>query len=70
MTVAAYNLARFDLVSIRLAVACALPGIAPSNAYRCKDGAALAGSAGPPQARPAPARSSEPGEAESVGPMS
>jgi formyl-CoA transferase len=30
----------------------ALPGIAPTNAYRCKDGAAA--SAGPPQARPAP----------------
>ena len=31
----------------------ALPGIAPSNAYRCKDEASTA-SAGPPQARPAP----------------
>ena len=32
----------------------ALPGIAPSNAYRCKDEGELAASAGPPQARPAP----------------
>ncbi len=31
----------------------ALPGIAPSNAYRCKDEGSAA-SAGPPQARPAP----------------
>ncbi len=43
----------------------ALPGIAPSNAYRCKDEASAA-SAGPPQARPAPssgARGSAPPEA-------
>jgi formyl-CoA transferase len=32
----------------------ALPGIAPSNAYRCKDDGGSAASAGPPQARPAP----------------
>ena len=44
----------------------ALPGIAPSNAYRCKDDASAA-SAGPPQARPAPPGGSEPREAGSVG---
>ena len=44
----------------------ALPGIAPSNAYRCKDDASAA-SAGPPQARPAPLGGSEPREAGSVG---
>jgi formyl-CoA transferase len=44
----------------------ALPGIAPSNAYRCKDEASAA-SAGPPQARPAPSGGSEPREAGSVG---
>ena len=44
----------------------ALPGIAPSNAYRCKDEGAAA-SAGPPQARPAPAGGSEVREATSVG---
>jgi formyl-CoA transferase len=32
----------------------ALPGIAPSNAYRCKDDGGTAASAEPPQARPAP----------------
>ena len=32
----------------------ALPGIAPSNAYRCMDNGSAAASAGPPQARPAP----------------
>jgi formyl-CoA transferase len=45
----------------------ALPGIAPSNAYRCKDVEASAASAGPPQARPAPLGGSEPREAGSVG---
>ncbi len=45
----------------------ALPGIAPSNAYRCKDEEASAASAGPPQARPAPSGGSEPREAGSVG---
>ena len=45
----------------------ALPGIAPSNAYRCKDEKASAASAGPPQARPTPAGGSEPREAGSVG---
>ena len=44
----------------------ALPGIAPSNAYRCKDEASAA-SAGPPQARPAPSGGSEPRAAGSVG---
>ena len=45
----------------------ALPGIAPSNAYRCKDEGAPAASAGPPQARPATPGGSEPREAGSVG---
>ncbi len=45
----------------------ALPGIAPSNAYRCKDEGASAASAGPPQAGPAPSGGSEPREAGSVG---
>ena len=45
----------------------ALPGIAPSNAYRCKDAGASAASAGPPQARPAPSGGSEPREAGSMG---
>ena len=45
----------------------ALPGIAPSNAYRCKDEGASAASAGPPQARPAASGGSEPREAGSVG---
>ncbi|MDP2257888.1 MAG: CaiB/BaiF CoA-transferase family protein [Polaromonas sp.] len=45
----------------------ALPGIAPSNAYRCKDESASAASAGPPQARPAPSGGSEPREAGSMG---
>ncbi len=40
--------------AVRGAAGSALPGIAPSNAYRCKDGGAAA-RAGPPQARPAPA---------------
>jgi formyl-CoA transferase len=44
----------------------AMPGIAPTNAYRCRDGASAA-SAGPPQARPAPSGGSEPREAGSVG---
>ncbi|MEO8024010.1 CaiB/BaiF CoA-transferase family protein [Polaromonas sp.] len=44
----------------------AMPGIAPTNAYRCKDGGSAA-SAGPPQARPAPSGGSEPREAGSVG---
>ncbi|MBC7444062.1 MAG: CoA transferase [Polaromonas sp.] len=45
----------------------ALPGIAPSNAYRCKDEGASGASAGPPQARLAPSGGSESREAESVG---
>ena len=45
----------------------ALPGIAPSNAYRCKDDGGAAASAGPPQARPAPSGGSEVREATSVG---
>ncbi|MEO7400302.1 MAG: CoA transferase, partial [Polaromonas sp.] len=45
----------------------ALPGIAPSNAYRCGDEGVQAASAGPPQARPAPSGGSEPREAGSVG---
>jgi formyl-CoA transferase len=45
----------------------ALPGIAPSNAYRCKDEGGSAASAGPPQARPAPSGGREPHEVGSVG---
>ncbi len=49
----------------------ALPGIAPSNAYRCKNSdesiGAPAASAVPPKARPAPSGGSEPREAGSVG---
>ena len=45
----------------------ALPGIAPSNAYRCKDDGGAAASAGPPQARPAPSGGSDVREATSVG---
>ena len=52
--------------AVRGAAGSALPGIAPSNAYRCKDDASAA-SAGPPQARPAPSGGSEPREAGSVG---
>ncbi|MBC7610326.1 MAG: CoA transferase [Polaromonas sp.] len=44
----------------------ALPGIAPSNAYLCRDGGSAA-SAGQPQARPAPSGGSEPHEVGSVG---
>ena len=40
--------------AVRGAAGSALPGIAPSNAYRCKDSGVSAASAGPPQARPAP----------------
>ncbi len=54
--------------AVRGAAGSALPGIAPSNAYRCRDeGYAPAASAGPPQARPAPSGGSEPREAGSVG---
>ncbi|MBG6074667.1 CaiB/BaiF CoA-transferase family protein [Polaromonas sp. CG_9.11] len=53
--------------AVRGAAGSALPGIAPSNAYRCKDEGAPAASAGPPQARPAPSGGSEPREAGSVG---
>ena len=53
--------------AVRGAAGSALPGIAPSNAYRCKSGGAAAASAGPPQARPAPSGGSESREAESVG---
>jgi len=45
----------------------ALPGIAPSNAYRCKDEGAPAVSAGPSQAKAAPSGGSAPREAGSVG---
>ena len=45
----------------------ALPGIAPSNAYRCKDEGYAAASAGPPQARPAPSGGSAAHEVASVG---
>ena len=44
-----------------------LPGIAPSNAYRCKGAGASAASAGTPRPRPAAAEGSESGEAGSVG---
>ncbi|CDS53549.1 L-carnitine dehydratase/bile acid-inducible protein F [Polaromonas sp. CG9_12] len=53
--------------AVRGAAGSALPGIAPSNAYRCKDEGAPAASAGPPQARPTPSGGSEPREAGSVG---
>ncbi|NML85136.1 CaiB/BaiF CoA-transferase family protein [Polaromonas sp.] len=45
----------------------ALPGIAPSNAYRCKGAGASATGAGTPRPRPAAAEGSESGEAGSVG---
>ncbi len=45
----------------------ALPGIAPSNAYRCADDGYAAASAGPPQARPASSEGSAVREATSVG---
>ena len=52
--------------AVRGAAGSALPGIAPSNAYRCKDdGDAV--SAGPPQAKHSPSGSSESREAESAG---
>ena len=53
--------------AVRGAAGSALPGIAPSNAYRCRDEGVSAASAGPPQARPAPSGGSEPREAGSVG---
>ena len=53
--------------AVRGAAGSALPGIAPSNAYRCKHEGAPAASAGPTQARPAPSGGSEPCEAGSVG---
>ena len=62
--------------AVRGAAGSALPGIAPSNAYRCRDeplvaapaeGRAPAASAGPSQARPAPPGDSEPREAGSAG---
>ncbi len=55
--------------AVREAAGSALPGIAPSNAYRCMPDAPPA-SAGPPHARPAPssgARGSVPPEAHGVG---
>jgi formyl-CoA transferase len=55
--------------AVREPAGSALPGIAPTNAYRCRPDAPAA-SAGPPQARPAPtsrARGSEPHEVGSVG---
>ena len=45
----------------------ALPGIAPSNAYRCKGAGASAASAGTPRPSPAAAEGNESGEAGSVG---
>ena len=45
----------------------ALPGIAPSNAYRCKGAGASAASAGTPRRSPAAAEGNESGEAGSVG---
>ena len=45
----------------------ALPGIAPSNAYRCKDEGESAASAGPPQARPSPSEGSAVRPATNVG---
>ena len=53
--------------AVRGAAGSALPGIAPSNAYRCRDEGVAAASDGPPQARPVTRRGSEAGEAESVG---
>ena len=53
--------------AVRGAAGSALPGIAPSNAYRCKDEGASAASAGPPQAKAAPPGGSAPREAGSVG---
>ena len=67
--------------AVRNAAGSALPGIAPSNAYRCRDtltsepraavsvraAASVDSSAGPPQARPAPSGGSEPRAAGSVG---
>ncbi len=53
--------------SVRGPAGSALPGIAPSNAYRCKDEGASAASAGPPQARPAPSGGSEDTPVPSVG---
>ena len=44
-----------------------LPGIAPSNAYRCKGAGASAASAGTPRPSPAAAEGNESGEAGSVG---
>lgn len=45
----------------------ALPGIAPSNAYRCIDGGYATASAGQPQARSAPSGASAAHEVPSVG---
>ena len=45
----------------------ALPGIAPSNAYRCRGAGASAASAGTPRRSPAAAEGNESGEAGSVG---
>jgi len=53
--------------AVRGAAGSALPGIAPSNAYRCKDEGYAAASAGPPQARPTPSGGSEPHEVGSAG---
>ena len=53
--------------AVRGAAGSALPGIAPSNAYRCKSGDTAAASARPPQARPAPSGGSGSREADSVG---
>ena len=53
--------------AVRGAAGSALPGIAPSNAYRCKDEDEPAASAGPPHALPAPSRGSAVREATNVG---
>ena len=53
--------------AVRGAAGSALPGIAPSNAYRCKDDGYAAASAGPPQARLTPSGGSESHEVGSAG---
>jgi len=53
--------------AVRGAAGSALPGIAPSNAYRCQEKGAPAASAGPPHAGPALSGSSEPRDAGSAG---
>ncbi len=53
--------------AVREPAGSALPGIAPTNAYRCKDDVMSAASAGPPQARPARSGGSALHEVKSVG---